>query len=167
MDLTLQRGFIPVDLDRTRILAFDMQATWMLVQRFGPKFLLELYRVKDGNSFELVSMEALTYFLWVGLQADARKHGEELTLEQAAEFLRPWTYTALFHSVVFAVVGATAAPPLPGKAPADGQAAAKPAAGTKHAAAKNGPGPSRASTLMKRSASASRSSAGRRRSSGR
>lgn len=169
MELTLQRGAIPVELDRTRILFFDMAATWLLIQRYGPRFLPELYRVKDGDQFELVSMDALTFFLYAGLQADAKQRGEELTLEQAAGFLRPWSYARIFQAVIFAVVGANATPAMlaagsQGKGAADG-AAAKPAAEPE--AAPQHPGATKVSTSMRRSASPTRSSTGRRRGSGR
>ncbi len=161
-DLTLQRGAIPVDLDRPRILFFDMAATWLLIQRYGPKFLLELYRVKDDSVLELASMDALAYFLFAGLQADAEAHGETLSPKQAQDFLRPWNYRAIFESVVYAVVGATSTPAQPGKAPADGVAAGPAVA----PAAAPSPGPTKVSTAMKRSASRTRSSAGAKRSSG-
>lgn len=161
--MELQRGFIPIDLDKRRTLAFDHNATWLLIQKYGPRFLPELYRVKDGSLFELVSMDALAYFLWAGLQRDARQNREELTLEQVAEFLRPWTYVSIFERVILAVVGATATPALPGKEAADG-GAAKPAAGAK--AAPSNPGPTKVTTSMKRSGSRSTSSAGRRKPSG-
>lgn len=165
MELTLQRGAIPVDLDRRRILFFDHAATWILVQKYGPRFLPELYRVKDPKTFEfeLVSMDALAFFLYAGLQADAKRNGEELTLEQAAEFLRPWNFSQVFNRVVLAVVGATATPAMQGKETADG-GAAQPAAEAK--AAPPNPGPTRVTTSMKRSGSHSTSSAGRRTSSG-
>ncbi|HSU19907.1 MAG TPA: hypothetical protein VLI45_09220 [Acidobacteriaceae bacterium] len=164
MELSLQRGAIPVELDRTRILFFDHAATWLLVQKFGPAFLTKLYRVKDKNVFELVDMDALAFFLFAGLQRDAKQHGEDLTLEQAQEFLRPWTYTLIFHAVIFAAVGATASPALPGKAAADASAAEPPAP---KQAAPSHPGPTKVTTSTKRSASPSRSSAGRKPSSGR
>jgi hypothetical protein len=168
MELNVQRGAIPVDLDRQRTLIFDHAATWLLIQRYGPRFITELYRVKEGNRFELVSMDALAYFLWAGLQRDAKQRGEELTLVQAADFLRPWNYNQIFERVIFAVVGATATPAMlatgaQGKGSADGEAA-KPAAGTK--AAPQQPGPTKVMTSMKRSVSPTRSSAGRRTSSG-
>lgn len=165
MDLTLQRGAFPVELDRSRILFYDMTATWLLIQQYGQKFLTALYRIrgKGKDEFELVSMDALAFFLWVGLQADAQNNDEDLTLDQVKGFLRPWTYTAIFQRVIFAVVGATATPSILGKAPADGEAA-KPAAAP---AAAKGPGPTKVSTSTKRSGSRSRSSAGRRSASGR
>lgn len=167
MELTLQRGAIPVDLDRRRVLFFDHAGTWLLLQKYGPRFLPALYRIKDPKSFEfeLVSMDALAFFLYVGLQADAKAHGEEVTLEQAQGFLHPWSYAGIFRRIVLAVVGATATPDMSlGKSEADG-GAAQPAAEVK--AAPPTPGPTRvATTSMKRSASLSSSSAGRRMSSG-
>lgn len=166
MDFELQRGQWPVDLDRRRILFFNDKATWLLYQQFGARFLPKLYTIpnpKQPLEWKLESMDALAFFLWAGLQWDARRHGEELTLELVAGLIHPWNLDRIFRAVVFAVVGATAAPGLPGKESADG-VAAKPAAGTK--AAPKHPGPSKVSTSLKRSASPTRSSAGRRTSSG-
>lgn len=169
MDFDLQRGQWPVDLDRRRIIFFDNKATWLLYQQYGRRFLPKLYTVPDPKrpmELKLESMEALEYFLWAGLQWDARRNGEQLTQEQAAAFLHPWDYERTFQAVVFAVVGATAAPVLPGKKEADG-AAAEPAAVAK-AAPKHpaNPGPSKVTTLTTRSGSPTRSSGGRRTSSG-
>src|SRR6185437_15472565 len=168
MELTLQRGAIPVDVDRQRILFFDHNATWLLLQKYGPRFIIELYRVPDPKvpRFELVSMDALAFFLFAGLQADAKRRGEELTLEQAQAFLTPWTYEKIFERVVYAVVGATATPAMLGKAAAD-DAAAKPSAEPKAAPAHPHPGPTKVTTSLKRSASPSRSSTGPRKPSGR
>jgi len=165
MELTLQRGAIPVDLDIPRTLIFDMRATWLLIQRYGSQFLTALYVAKSlpgGKSWvELKDMEVLQYFLWAGLQADARQRGEEFTMDMAAEQLRPFTYTKIFNAVVVALMADTTTPVQPGKTPATGTAA-KPAA-----KAKPTPGPTKVSTSLKRSASPTRSSAGPRRSSGR
>ena len=165
MELTLQRGAIPVDLDIPRILIFDMKATWLLIQKYGSQFLPALYVAKGGPdgkpSVELKDMEALQFFLWAGLQTDAAHQEQEFTLEMAADQLRPFTYTRIFRAVVLALMAGTTTPAQPGKTPATG-AAAKPAAKAKPA-----PGPTRVSTSLKRSGSPTRSSAGRRNSSGR
>ncbi len=164
MDLSLQRGAIPVDLDRTRILFYDHAATWALIQKYGQRFILSLYDTKeeDGRT-ELVlqSMDVLAFFLFAGLQADAKRNGETLTEEQAAAFLHSWNFAGIFRSVVWAVIGNTATPEMVGKAQATGPAA-------KPAARKTPPnlGPAKVTTSSKRSGSRSRFSAGARKGSG-
>ncbi len=165
-DLLLQRGAIPVELDRPRILLFDHKATWALYQKYGPRFLLDLYlpkKVGDRTDIVLQSMDALAFYLHAGLQAEAERHGETLSLEDVAKMIHPWNVTHVLERVVFAVVGASATPSMLGKATATGQAA-KPAA-TKTVPPH--PGPTRVMTSTKRSASRSRSSAGARSGSGR
>ena len=159
MEITAQRGAVSVVIEgEERKLWFDMAATWLLIQKYGPKFFKELYRVVGDGEFELVSMDALGYFLYVGLQEDAKRKHRTITLQEAQDFLRPWTYAEIFQAVLYAVVGATV---TPGKAPAT-DPAAKPVAD-----APADPGPTKVSTSKKRSASRSRSSVGSRRGSGR
>jgi hypothetical protein len=155
MELTPQRGAIAIDLDRPRILFFDMDATWLLIQKYGESFVPELYTLSGGigdplaqRELKLKSPDALAYFLWAGLQADAKEHGEDLTLAEARAQLRPWTYTRIFQAVVLALVGGTSTPVPPGKPEAP---AARPAAAAKKTAKAN-PGPTRVSTSSKRSA---------------
>ncbi|HZL20540.1 MAG TPA: hypothetical protein VFG23_22605 [Polyangia bacterium] len=165
MELTPQRGAIAIQLDRPRVLFFDMNATWLLIQKYGHSFIPELYTLTGeitddprSRSLQLKSMDALAYFLWAGLQADAKQHGEEFTLEQATEQLRPFTYTKIFNAVVVALVGGTLTPAAPGKTEAEPARPARPAT--------KGPGPTRVSTSLKRSAGPSGSRAGRRNTSG-
>jgi hypothetical protein len=142
--IELQRGAIPLTLDRPRILFFDMTGTWLLVQRYGVDFIRKLYTVTilptaDKNNpavdLALKDVDALAYFLWAGLQAELVDTGATLSQEEARTFIRPWTITPIFNAVVCAVTGATATPALPGKVDA-AAAAAKPVAGRKAAAPK-------------------------------
>ena len=164
MNLTLlARGGTPVQLDRQRILWFDMKATWLLVERFGINFVQALYaaeRPEDPTApidLQLKSMEALEAFLWIGLLADAAEHSEDLRIERVRDFITPFTLPSIFGAVVMALMRDIETPPMPGKAEA---ATASPAAAAKKRVVK-------ASTSRKRSGSRSRSSAGRQSDSGR
>lgn len=97
-----QRAWIPVELDRRRILAFDNRATWLLMEQYGPGFTAALYEKRDGE-VRLKSLEAFQYFLWAGLQRDARESGEELTIEQVEEFIRPIYVPELFRALLVAL----------------------------------------------------------------
>ena len=159
--MTPERGAIPVDLDKPRIIFFDHVATAELIRQYGPTFVAALYELAGegtGRYVRLKDADALAFFLWAGVQRDARAASEEYTLDQAKEQIRPWTIVRIFNAVVMAITGATYTPPLPGKTPA----AAKPAT----PAAMKGPGPTKVTTSLKRSGSPSASSAGRPRSSG-
>lgn len=125
MKIPVQRGAVPITLDRPRTLFFDMAATCLLAQKYGPAFIGELYVFEGKGSFKLKSADAMAVFLWAGLQAELADTDEELTQEQAAAFIRPWTFNAIFNALVLAVIGATATPEVPGKAAG---AAAGPAA---------------------------------------
>jgi hypothetical protein len=159
MDITPQRGAIAIDLDRPRLLFFDMTATWLVIQKYGHSFLPELYTVTNEGRHEsgppeitLRSMDALAFFLWAGLQADAKAHGEEFTLEQAVDQVRPLTYTRIFMAVLRAITWVTSTPAVPGKGKAAQARPARPATKTQAS-----PGPTRVSTSMKRNGSRSRS----------
>ncbi len=165
MDITPQRGAIAIDLDRTRLLFFDLSATWLLIQKYGHGFIAELSTLDKDRNVELKSLDVLAYFLFAGLQAEAKQRGEDVTLEQAQEFLRPYTYLRVFRAVILALNGAASTPDQPGKLQA-AEPAAKPAVDTPPDPEK-GPGPTKVSTSMKRSASRSRSSTGGRKRSGR
>lgn len=129
MKIELQRGAMPIELDRPRTIFFDMAGTWLLVQRYDIDFMRELYLVErtDGKTSDLrlKSQDALGYFLWAGLQAELADTEETLTLEQAKALIRPWTLREIFEAMVKALTGATHTPALPGKEAAAG-AAAKP-----------------------------------------
>lgn len=171
MELSLQRGAVPVNLDRPRVLFFDHAATWLLIQRFGPNFLPELYTVDTtpgaAEPLKLKSMDALVFYLWAGLQREATTAGETLTLDEVGLFVTPFDYLKIFNSVVIALGGATRTPSQ-GKA----EAPAGPAQASGTATAGDGsatqpqPGPTRVTTSMKRSGSRTHRSAGRPRSSG-
>jgi hypothetical protein len=128
MTIELQRGAMPIELDRPRVIFFDMAATWLLVQQYGIDFHRELYTVegkgKDAQ-LKLKTPEALAYFLWAGLQAELADTGDTLTLEQATALIGPWNFKAIFQLLTYALSGATKTPPVPGKEQAAG-AAAKP-----------------------------------------
>ena len=170
MDLSrIARGGTPIQLDKPRLLFFDMAATWLLYQRYKNGYLSALYSVpKMGRGQETVglvleSAEALAFFLWAGLQADASLKQETLTLEQATDFITPITLPRIFELVIRAVVLGIQTPELPGdREGKEEAAAARPA----DAAAKV-PARKTASTSRKRSASRSQSSAKLRSSSGR
>jgi len=128
MKIELQRGAMPIELDRPRIIFFDMAATWLLVQKYGMSFIRELYTVerkgKDANLI-LTSPDALAFFLWVGLQAELVDTDETLSLEQTTALIGPWNFGTIFRMLTYALSGATQTPAVPGKSPAAG-AAAKP-----------------------------------------
>lgn len=138
--LTRQRGAHPITLaERERILFFDAAATFLLVDRYGPGFIGELYgivRDKDDStktSLKLKSGPALQFFLYAGLQADAREIGEQISLEDCETFIRPWTMLPIFHVLVKALSGTMYAPADP-----EGKASAPPAAAVKRAKVKRG-----------------------------
>jgi hypothetical protein len=116
------RFFIPVELDRPRVLAFDSAATFLTFQRFGENFIHELYEA-DPNApapakgqpqrLRLRSHDAFVFFLWAGLQRDARSAGETLTLEAVADQIVPTTINDLFSALLVAL----AATRRPVKAP--------------------------------------------------
>lgn len=128
MKIELQRGAIPITLDRPRTLFFDMAATWLLVEHYGISFIAALYTVegkgKDAK-LRLTSPDALAFFLWAGLQAELADTDETLSLEEATLLIGPWNFTTIFHSLTYALSGATRTPVTKGKDNAAG-AAAKP-----------------------------------------
>ncbi len=171
MDLSrIARGGTPLQLDRPRLLFYDVAAAWLLVQKYGNAYLPALYRspstrdekqAAGASGLVLQSIDALVFFLWVGLQADAKLREEELTLEQVGEFLTPRTYPAVFNAVITALMRDTFAPER------DGDDAGKADAAAARPAVAAEPRPKRkVSTSRKPSGSASPSSAGRRNSSG-
>jgi len=108
----LARFFIPVELDRPRVLAFDSRATFLVHQKYGNRFLLELYeRDPDApepekgkpHTLRLRSHDTLVFFLWAALQRDARCAQEVLSLEQAADLIAPDTIGELAGSLALAL----------------------------------------------------------------
>ena len=154
-----QRGAVP--FDSSRKLFFGMKAAWLIQQRYGPGWMQELYELGKGadKSPQLKNPEALCFFLWAGLQQDAKERGDDITLEQVEAAITPFTLQPLFTRVSTALMLGVVTPVQLGKTEATGPAA-KPAAAT-------GPGPTRVSTSMKRRASRTASSGGRRSGSGR
>ena len=76
-EVTLERGAMPIVLDRPRLVFYDMRSTWLLVQKYGD-FKRALYTVRgtvENKNVELVlkDIEALQFFLWAGLQAECRR----------------------------------------------------------------------------------------------
>ena len=132
MSHELQRGAIPVELDRPRVLFFPLDATDLLVQRYGVNFNTALYsveRVGDGakvvTNIQLKSLRVMAYFLWAGLQWQLAAE-EILTLEQVEAEMRPWRVRTLFEALTMALTGAHATPELPpGKVPAAAEAAVR------------------------------------------
>ncbi len=170
MDLTrIARGGTPIDLDRPRIVFFDMLATERIYRRYKTTSVAVLYtsrRIepahkggKPGYEVELTDITALQYFLWAGLQADAEDAGDTLTLDDVASFINPISFERIFNAVIVALSNCFKTPALPGKADA---ATASPVA-----AAPVTPGPTAVSTSMTRNASPSPSSGKVRRGSGR
>ena len=119
MDLSrIARGGTPITLDRPRLLLFDSAALWLLIQKYGNGYLSALYTlppIEPGKqittiSLVLTEMEALEFYLWVGLQADCKLRGEELTIEEAASFIGPFTYPEIFQKVIQALMRDTRNP---------------------------------------------------------
>ena len=106
-----QRFFIPVELDRVRVLCFDSRSTFRIYQRYGAGFWRELFESdpnvepdKDGiRPVRLRSQEAFEFFLWAGLQRDAEDAGEILTIEQIQEHILPTTIGDLFNALLVAL----------------------------------------------------------------
>lgn len=101
----LQRFYIPVELDRRRVLAFDNRATFLVHQRFGDSFLRELYESNPNKekSLRLKSQEVFEFFLWAGLQLDADAAGEVLTLEDVAALIAPDTISDAAQALMVAL----------------------------------------------------------------
>ena len=122
----LQRGAIPVDLDRPRVLFFALDATELLIQRYGVDFNAALYSAKrvDGVvNLELKSLKAMAYFIWAGCQWQLAE-GETFTLAQVEEQMVPFKVKDLFGRLTMALTGAHATPEIPpGKGPAAAEAA--------------------------------------------
>jgi hypothetical protein len=167
MELTLlSRGGQPVQLDRERVIFFDMQASDVLYKKYGENHYAGLVvPAPQGAPPDAVAMKdvaGLAFYLWLGLLADAREHGEDLTLEQVKQWINPANRRRLFFAVLVALARDSDSPPMPGKAAAVPESPA--------GAASVPPGPSHPgprSTLSTRSASRSPSSGKRRSSSGR
>jgi len=100
---------VPVSLDRERILIFDHKATFLLMQRYGLRPYVALYETvpvpgqPKQHTVRIRDIDALAYFLWVGLQRDAQDAGETLTLEQAQAFISPMTLEAIFNAMLPAI----------------------------------------------------------------
>lgn len=154
-----ERGAYPITLDRERIVFFELSASFLLHKKYGPMFLLSLYRNTDGGKAELQSEEALRYFLWAGLQWDAKANGEKLSEEQVGKFFNPFNFDEITTIVTKALAATMNTPTPPGKTAA---AAASPAV-----VATQGPGPTKVSTSSKRNASPTRRSTSRPNRSGR
>lgn len=127
MKISAARGAIAITLDRPRILFFPMDATFVLVRKYGVDFLSELYTVdrrEGGAKLTLKSPDALRFFLWQGLQAEISDTEEVLDEAEAGEFIMPWTIATIFNALVMALTGAMSTPPeAPGKKLAEGSPA--------------------------------------------
>jgi hypothetical protein len=162
--LLLQRGAHPVKLDRERILFFDHIATFELTNKYGPLFMAALYEVQvmpdKSVKVKLKDPEAVPYFLWQGLQAEARENREEVSLEFATAQIRPWTMKKIFDALVMALTGATYV--APGKQQAPGESSQPSANGTveEGSAGEEPEMPAAAMTSTTRKGSRSGSSAG-------
>ncbi len=99
------RAHIPVELDRERILCFDHRATWLLMQKYGPSFMSEIFE-KDSQllgGVRVRSLDVLVYFLWAGLQRDAQDAGETLSIEDVEALIDPLSIQRLFVGLVRAL----------------------------------------------------------------
>ena len=141
----IARGGVPVQLDRERIVLFDMQATGLLNQKYGMAFWQQLFETDGKGLPKVKDITALQFFLWAGLLADAEIDGEKLTLEQVSDFIRPMTLGLIASAVSIAVTFQFSAPGAQGKAEA---VAASPAD-----TASEGKGGRKVSTMPKRKAS--------------
>ena len=154
-----QRGFVPIELDRPRLLRFTLKETWLLIRKYGDGFLMQLYE-KDPDvalGIRLKDPDVMAGFLLIGLSADAEAHGEQLTLEQVEAMVTPVRFLQTFTALVMALTGTHAVPSAEGNGEAGG---------ARVEAAGAGPTPP-GSTSPKRKAGLPRRSASRRRSSGR
>jgi hypothetical protein len=163
MNPLIARGGMPLDLDRQRVVFFDKFATAALVKKYGDEFPASLYSAKIDNPdavkkgarpilrAEVKDVDVLAFFLFAGLQLDARENDEELTEAQVEDWVIPSTFRAISNAVVVALTLGIHAPVPPGKTSA---ATASPAA-----TAKKGPG---ASTSQRRKGSRTGSSSKRR-----
>lgn len=111
----VQRFFIPVELDRQRVLVFDNRASFLVYQRYGATFFRELYEPDPHNpkSFRLRSHEAFEFFLWVGLLRDADAAGEVLTQEFVASLILPDTIEDLAQALLIALSATRRRPDKP------------------------------------------------------
>lgn len=133
------RFFIPVTLDRERVLCFDNTASFLIYQRYGGGFWRALFEPDPDDSdksaknrrLRLHSQEAFEWFLWVGLQRDAQDAGETLTLDQVRAEILPTTIDDLATALLVAL-SATRQRPAPAEKRGRGNApaAAAGAAGT-------------------------------------
>jgi len=98
------RAHISIDLDRPRVLCFDHKATFALMQRYGLRPTNALYETipLPGRKQELRirSVEALAFFLYIGLQRDAADAGETLTEAQAEALITPLTIEGIFYALL-------------------------------------------------------------------
>lgn len=101
----LQRFYIPIELDRRRVLAFDNRATFLVYQRYGAAFLRELYEADPNQekSLRLKSQEAFEFFLWAGLLLDADTAGEVLMPEDVANLIAPDTMSDAAQALMVAL----------------------------------------------------------------
>lgn len=129
------RYFIPVELDRVRVLCFDNRAAFRIYQRYGAAFWRELYEPdpedpapdpKHGPRLRLRSQEAFEFFLWVGLQRDADEAGEELSLDLVREHILPTTISDLATALLVALSATRTRPERHTRGNAPAGAAAEP-----------------------------------------
>jgi hypothetical protein len=97
------RFFIGVEMDRPRVLAFDSAATFLIFHKYGEHFLFELYEHADEKALRLRSHDAFVFFLWAGLQRDAKAARETLTLEQVADQIVPTNISELANKLLVAL----------------------------------------------------------------
>jgi hypothetical protein len=129
-----QRFFIPIELDRTRVLCFDNRATFRIYQRYGAAFWLELFEAdpaqkhlaEKNRPLRLKSLDAFEFFLWAGLQRDADEAGEVLNIEGISEYILPMTIDDLCKALLVALSATRKAAEKPkrGNVENDGAAAA-------------------------------------------
>jgi hypothetical protein len=116
----MARRFVGIEMDRPRVLAFDSAATFLIYQRYGAQFFLELFEPdpnapepgqEERRAMRLRSHDAFVFFLWAGLQRDAKAAGESLTLDQVADQIVPTSIGDLAQSLLVALSATRRAKP--------------------------------------------------------
>jgi hypothetical protein len=105
------RFFVPIQLDRERVLCFDNTASFLIYQRFGANFWRELFESDPADAakpaknrrLRLRSQETFEWFVYVGLQRDAAEAEETLTLGQVRAAIFPTTIGEIATALLVAL----------------------------------------------------------------
>lgn len=124
----IARGGVPLKLDRERVVFYTNQSTWLLVKKYGMRFISALYKTVPQSDedvaagvppeVEIKDMAVLEHFLHIGLLADAEEQGESLSLQRVQDFITPYTMPRIFNAVIEALGRDVTSAELPGKAEA-------------------------------------------------